>query len=135
MGGECNIRRQGKSVAFPIFLRRDKTVFSGLPTELMRTKHFRQIIPPPYFSSLFLGGKTVLQLFNGEWKFISGDYSCGVAGLLPVTTDDKCLFVIKHQERMDIFTPNQKGVFALKVNLYPSPEFRCETKTNWQSRD
>lgn len=43
--GECNILQQGKSVAFPIFLCRDKTVFSGLPTELMRTKRFRQIIP------------------------------------------------------------------------------------------
>lgn len=41
----------------------------------MRTKRFRQIIPS--FSD-------VSQLFNGEWKFISGDYSCGVAGLLPV---------------------------------------------------
>lgn len=49
----------------------------------MRTKHFRQIIP--FFSSSFkCPPAPLMESFNGERKFISSDYSCGVAVLLPV---------------------------------------------------
>lgn len=46
----------------------------------MRTKHFRQIIPS--FSNV--PPARLMESFNGEWKFISSDYSCGVVVLLPV---------------------------------------------------
>lgn len=65
---------RGKTVAFPIFLQWDKTVFSGNADRAYENKAFEAnnsffLKCPPAF---------LMESFNAKWKFISGDYSCGV---------------------------------------------------------
>lgn len=86
-----------KSAAFPFFFCRDKTVFSGVPTELMRTKHFgaNNSLRPPFF---FLFHPYCGSLAD------NGNLYLLITDLLPVTTNGKCLLVIKHQVWMRTFT-------------------------------
>lgn len=94
-----------KSAAFPFFFCRDKTVFSGVPTELMRTKHFgaNNSLRPPFF---FLFHPYCGSLAD------NGNLYLLITDLLPVTTNGKCLLVIKHQVWMQIFTLTRMCVWC-----------------------
>lgn len=78
----------------------------------MRTKRFRQII----LSLSNVPAALLMESFNGGWKFISGDYSCGVAVLLPVA---------KHKTAVSLYpvhvflSPNTKWKW-----IYPLKESR-----------